>query len=282
MSNNHDDNPLIYINWRKIIKGLVFVLRKIKRGVELLLMFVLKILTTAVRILHRIYSAIKNALVSFALSRQRGGWIILLFLVTLAMTGLAFSAQQRITILEASTQKATQERTEAVKEKSQAEKKAAEFEQIIREHDEESSLIPILPPAKKPQPTKAPVATPTPTKKVTQAPVGGSTSGYKGKGLYGKVSHYSRAGCLGCSPNLTMANGETLDDSRLTIAVPPGTIPMNTPVRVTNETNGKSVIAMVTDTGGFAKYNRVADLTPAVANALGTQTDISTVRVEPL
>lgn len=98
--------------------------------------------------------------------------------------------------------------------------------------------------------------------------------------LEGKVSHYSRNGCLGCSPNLTMANGEPLDDNRLTIAVPPGTIPMNSHVKVTNTTTGLSVLAMVTDTGGFAKLGRIADLTPAVANAIGTVTDKSHVVIE--
>jgi len=94
----------------------------------------------------------------------------------------------------------------------------------------------------------------------------------------GKVSHYSVAGCLGCSPTLTMANGETLSDDRPTIAF--NHLPMNTKVKITNLDNGKSVIATVTDTGGFEKYNRIADLTPAVYGAINTKTDVSTVRIE--
>jgi hypothetical protein len=96
----------------------------------------------------------------------------------------------------------------------------------------------------------------------------------------GYVSHYSRAGCLGCSETLTMANGEPLDDNRPTIAF--NWLPMNTKVRITNTDNGKSMIVTVTDTGGFNSLNRVADLTPAVANYLETKTDQSLVIIEKL
>lgn len=98
----------------------------------------------------------------------------------------------------------------------------------------------------------------------------------------GYVSHYSRAGCLGCDPNFIMANGQPLDDNAMTIAVPPRTLPMGTKVKLTNTDNGKEVIAEVTDTGGFAKYNRIADLTLAVGNALETKTDQSIVKIEVL
>jgi len=99
------------------------------------------------------------------------------------------------------------------------------------------------------------------------------------KGVWiGKVSHYSRAGCLGCSKTLTMANGEPLDDSRLTIAF--NKAPLNSRVLVKNLDNGKSVEATVTDTGGFESLGRIADLTPAVAKALETKTDISTVQIK--
>lgn len=96
----------------------------------------------------------------------------------------------------------------------------------------------------------------------------------------GKVSHYSASGCLGCSATLTMANGEKLDDNKMTIAF--NWLPMNTKVKITNLDNGKSVVAVVTDTGGFNKYHRIADLTPAVAVALGTRTDVTNVRIEAL
>lgn len=119
------------------------------------------------------------------------------------------------------------------------------------------------------------VVTPTATPTVTPKPVKKSATSWTGK-----VSHYSKAGCLGCSATLTMANGETLDDNRLTIAF--NHLPMNTRVRLTNLDNGKSIIATVTDTGGFEKYNRIADLVPAVATALETKTDVSKVLIETL
>lgn len=96
----------------------------------------------------------------------------------------------------------------------------------------------------------------------------------------GKVSHYSREGCLGCSATLTMANGQPLDDNAMTIAF--NHLPMNTKVRLTNLDNGKSVIATVTDTGGFERLGRIADLVPAVKNALETKTDQSEVLIEQL
>lgn len=96
----------------------------------------------------------------------------------------------------------------------------------------------------------------------------------------GKVSHYSRAGCLGCSANLTMANGQPLDDSKMTIAF--NKLPLNTRVRLTNLDTGVSVEAVVTDTGGFERHGRIADLVPAVANALGTKTDLTNVQIEAI
>lgn len=99
--------------------------------------------------------------------------------------------------------------------------------------------------------------TPTPTKLMWQ----------------GKASYYSRAGCLGCNPTFTMANGETLDDSRRTIAMTPEDVRkhhlLNTTVTITNNASGATTIARVTDTGGFARYSRIADLSLATKVALG-------------
>jgi len=117
-----------------------------------------------------------------------------------------------------------------------------------------------------PLPTPTPViATPTvtPTPEPTKIPE---------RKLKGMASYYSVAGCLGCSSTLTMANGETLDDTRLTIALTPEVVSahklLNDIVRVINVNNGQEITAKVTDTGGFAKYNRVADLGLAVKNAI--------------
>ena len=96
----------------------------------------------------------------------------------------------------------------------------------------------------------------------------------------GKVSTYSRKGCLGCSKTLTMANGEPLDDNRLTIAF--NRLPLNTQVKITNLDTGASVIATVTDRGGFERHGRIADLTIATATAIGAKTDTSTIKIEPL
>lgn len=123
------------------------------------------------------------------------------------------------------------------------------------------------------------IVTPSATLAPTKAPLREVTNAGRGR-WQGYVSHYSRAGCLGCSATLTMANGETLDDNRATIAF--NWLPMNTRVRITNTDNGKSIEAVVTDTGGFNRLNRIADLVPAVANYLETKTDRSLVIIEQL
>ena len=96
----------------------------------------------------------------------------------------------------------------------------------------------------------------------------------------GKVSHYSYAGCQGCSPDRRMANGEILSDFRPTIAF--NWLPMNTRVLITNLHNGKSIEAIVTDTGGFNSLGRIADLTPVIYNYLETKTDVTDVKIEVL
>lgn len=88
--------------------------------------------------------------------------------------------------------------------------------------------------------------------------------------IRGTASVYSRAGCLGCSRNLITASGEPLDDSRLTLAVAlPLPFKLGTQVKVTNEETGLSVVAVANDTGGMARYNRIADLSLATAQAIG-------------
>lgn len=89
--------------------------------------------------------------------------------------------------------------------------------------------------------------------------------------LSGEASYYSENGCLGCSPTLTMANGERLDDSKLTMALVPEMFAKykNMNLKVINQANNQEVIVKVTDSGGFAKYNRVADLSLATKQALG-------------
>ena len=82
----------------------------------------------------------------------------------------------------------------------------------------------------------------------------------------GKASFYSTTGCLGCSPTLTMANGEKLDDTKLTVAY--NHAPLNSFIKITNTLNGKSVTAKVTDRGGFEKHGKIVDLSVATKEAL--------------
>lgn len=93
--------------------------------------------------------------------------------------------------------------------------------------------------------------------------------------LIGLASFYSIAGCLGCSPTFTMANGERLDDTKLTVAY--NHAPLNSYIGIINRDNLKYTIAKVTDRGGFEKYGKIIDLSLATKEALGCG---STCRVE--
>jgi rare lipoprotein A len=62
------------------------------------------------------------------------------------------------------------------------------------------------------------------------------------------------------------ANGEHVRSGGLTAAH--RTLPFGTMVRVTNNSNGRSVVVRINDRGPFVK-GRVIDLTPAGAHALG-------------
>lgn len=93
----------------------------------------------------------------------------------------------------------------------------------------------------------------------------------------GKVSYYSKDGCLGCSTNQRMANGEIFDETKYTLAH--NSIPLNTIVMVKNLDNGKQMTAKVTDRGGFGKYNRIADLSKALYDDLGVRTDKSIIEI---
>ena len=62
------------------------------------------------------------------------------------------------------------------------------------------------------------------------------------------------------------ANGERAEPSALTAAHK--TLPFGTKVRVTNRSNGRSVVVRINDRGPFIR-GRVIDLTPAGARQLG-------------
>lgn len=102
--------------------------------------------------------------------------------------------------------------------------------------------------------------------------------------MEGEASYYSRAGCLGCDPQVIMANGQPLNDGALTMAIGADKKQfVGRSARVTSLATGKSVVVRITDTGGFyqAKYgHRVADLTIATKQAIGMNGGVGQVRVE--
>lgn len=98
----------------------------------------------------------------------------------------------------------------------------------------------------------------------------------KKKVSVGKVSYYSKDGCIGCSPNQKMANGQIFDENALTFAH--NSIPLNTMVEVKNLDTGKTVMARCTDRGGFNKYGRVGDLSNGLYQALEAKTDLSNIQ----
>jgi rare lipoprotein A len=62
------------------------------------------------------------------------------------------------------------------------------------------------------------------------------------------------------------ANGEYASSGALTAAH--RSLPFGTKVRVTNESNGRSIVVRINDRGPFVR-GRIIDLTPAGARALG-------------
>ena len=76
-----------------------------------------------------------------------------------------------------------------------------------------------------------------------------------------------------------MANGEILDDGKFTLAFQRADL--NRFVLIENLDNGLSVVARITDRGGFdtPQYNRIADLSLATKNAIDLKTDVSTLRI---
>lgn len=76
------------------------------------------------------------------------------------------------------------------------------------------------------------------------------------------------------------ANGEVFDPSQLTAAH--RELPFNTLVKVTNETNGRSVVVRINDRGPF-KGGRIIDLSRASAEAIGmVGSGVARVKLEVL
>ena len=95
----------------------------------------------------------------------------------------------------------------------------------------------------------------------------------------GTASYYSESGCVGCSPTLTMANGERFNENSLTVAF--NKLPLGSLVRVTNLTNEQAVTAKVTDTGGFESLGRIIDLSKGTKEVINCS-DLCQVRVEEI
>ena len=109
----------------------------------------------------------------------------------------------------------------------------------------------------------------------------------------GFVSSYSATygGCLGCTKHYDengqlyyiTASGDRLDDNKFTIAS--NQFRLGQRVTLINLSNGKSIGAIVNDTGGFdtPQYNnRIADLSVATMNALEAKTDIDLIEIQEL
>lgn len=126
-----------------------------------------------------------------------------------------------------------------------------------------------------PQDVKAPIektATPSASPK-------SKTKTEKTKFWTGIASWYSVDGCIGCSKDRIMANGEKLDDNKKTVAF--NKLPLGSTVKIWNMENDMVTTAEVTDTGGFEALGRIIDITPAVKNAIGCG-DLCKVRVYEL
>ena len=78
-------------------------------------------------------------------------------------------------------------------------------------------------------------------------------------------------------PGTETASGISLNDDDFTAAHKE--LPFGSRVKVTNVSNGKSVVLMITDRGPYVK-GRCLDVTKAAAQALGFS-DLAAVSVEP-
>jgi len=94
---------------------------------------------------------------------------------------------------------------------------------------------------------------------------------------FGKASFYGK----GYWQGRKMANGERFDYRKKTVAL--WFLPLGTMVRILNLTNGKSVVAEVTDRGPAHALHRVADLSQAAAEELDyIDKGLTIVLIEPM
>ncbi|MGC9666918.1 septal ring lytic transglycosylase RlpA family protein [Planosporangium sp. 12N6] len=138
-----------------------------------------------------------------------------------------------------------------------------------------SAVPSAAPTSASPSPSLSPTAKPTPkpTKSATQAPKPPSGGGSVVSSGSCQASFYTDEGSR-------TANGETFHTADFTAAHK--TLPFNTRVRVTNVTNGKSVVVRINDRGPFVS-GRCLDLTPAAFNTISsTSAGVATVSFEVL
>lgn len=101
---------------------------------------------------------------------------------------------------------------------------------------------------------------------------------------FGRATYYSRAGCVGCSPNLRMANGRPLVDEGYTIAFMFADLGTYVWVMNMSEQFFPAVLAEVADRGGFRtrRYiseNIIADLTPRVHREINNRSKESLIKI---
>ncbi len=137
-----------------------------------------------------------------------------------------------------------------------------------------SSSAKHVPPPPPPAVTAAPVATTAPATKPAPAP----TVSPKAKPIYVETGLASWYGPQ--YHNHKGSNGEVYDQNGMTAAH--RTIPLNSVVRVTNETTQHSVVVRITDRGPFVE-DRIIDLSLAAAKAVDVwQPGTAMVKVEVL
>lgn len=112
---------------------------------------------------------------------------------------------------------------------------------------------------------------PTPSRSLSRSPKTSTSTGGAGSGTCG-VSFYSTGS--------TTANGERFDPDGLTAAHK--TLPFNTKLRVTNPSNGKSVVVRVNDRGPFVGGRCIDLARGAFAQIASLGSGVITARYEVL
>lgn len=101
---------------------------------------------------------------------------------------------------------------------------------------------------------------------------------------FGRATYYSRAGCIGCSPGLKMANGRPLVDGDYTIAFMFADLGTHVWVMNMSELYYPTVLAEVADRGGFRspryiRDNIIADLTLRIHGEINNQSKESLIKI---